>query len=66
MNENTDPLLTDRESAALLSVSLSTFWRLVRSGTAPKPIKLGFTSRWPKSEILNIIEVAKARRGEAA
>lgn len=62
---NPDPLLTARESAAVLRLSLATFWRRVADGTVPEPIKLGSTSRWPQSEIFGVIEAAKAKR-EAA
>ncbi|ALI56833.1 hypothetical protein IMCC12053_2886 [Celeribacter marinus] len=34
-------------------------------GTIPKPIKLGALSRWPHSEILQVIEQAKANRNAA-
>lgn len=60
---STDPLLIARESAAILKVSVPTFWRRVADGTIPKPVKLGGLSRWPKSEILDVIEKAKAARG---
>lgn len=57
-----DPLLTAREAAAILQISISTFWRRVADGTVPKPVKLGGLSRWPKSEIFGVIETAKAAR----
>ena len=57
-----DPLLTAGEGAALLQVSVPTFWRRVADGTIPKPVKLGALSRWPQSEILDVIEKAKAKR----
>ena len=57
-----DPLLTAREAAPLLCISVPTFWRRVADGTIPKPIKLGALSRWPQSEILQVIETAKAAR----
>ena len=60
-----DPLLTVRESAACLQISVPTFWRRVADSTIPKPIKLGGLSRWPKSEILAVIETAKAARTSA-
>lgn len=60
-----DPLLTAREAAPLLGVSVPTFWRRVADGTIPKPIKLGALSRWPQSEILQVIETAKAARAAA-
>lgn len=60
--DHDDPLLRDREAALTLGVSVPTFWRRVKDGTVPKPIKLGGSSRWPKSEILKVIEQAKAAR----
>lgn len=60
-----DPLLTVREGAALLQVSIPTFWRRVADGTIPKPVKLGGLSRWPRSEVLAVIETAKAARTAA-
>ncbi|WP_137111125.1 AlpA family transcriptional regulator [Rhodobacter sp. SY28-1] len=57
-----DPLLTVRESARILQISVPTFWRRVADGTVPKPVKLGGLSRWPESEILAVIEQAKAAR----
>ncbi len=57
-----DPLLTAREGAEVLKVSIPTFWRWVANGTLPKPVKMGALSRWPKSELIEIIEDAKSRR----
>lgn len=57
-----DPLLDARESSEVLDVSIPTFRRRVKDGTVPQPIKIGALSRWPKSEILAVIETAKARR----
>lgn len=58
----TDPLLTARESAAFLRISVPTFWRRVADGTVSKPVKLGGLSRWPQSEVADVIERAKAQR----
>lgn len=60
----TDPLLNARESAAVLHVSLPTFWRRVADGTIRKPIKIGSLSRWRASEIAAIIDAADARRDQ--
>lgn len=57
-----DPLLTAKESARLLGLSIPTFWRRVADGTVAQPIKLGGLSRWPRSEVLDVIERAKAAR----
>lgn len=64
--EITDPLLTVREGAAALQISIPTFWRRVADGTVPKPVKIGALSRWPRSEIIAVIEKAKALRAEIA
>lgn len=61
-----DPLLIAKEAAGLLGISVPTFWRRVADGTVPKPLKLGALSRWPRSEILHVIERAKAVRAKAA
>lgn len=61
-----DPLLTARESAAVLQISVPTFWRRVADGTVPKPVKIGSLSRWPLSEIEGVIAKAKAQRFIAA
>lgn len=60
-----DPLLTARESAAVLQISVPTFWRRVADGTVPKPVKIGSLSRWPLSEIEGVIAKAKAQRTAA-
>jgi predicted DNA-binding transcriptional regulator AlpA len=57
-----DPLLIARESAKILQISVPTFWRRVADGTIPQAVKLGGLSRWPQSEILAVIEDAKAAR----
>jgi len=57
-----DPLLTAREGAAELQISEPTWWRWVANGTLPKPVKLGGMSRWPQSEIVAVVERAKAQR----
>jgi excisionase family DNA binding protein len=58
----TDLLLTAREGAALLQISVPTFWRWAANGTLTKPVKLGSMSRWPRSELLEFVEQAKAKR----
>ena len=63
--EITDALLTAREGAAELRISIPTFWRWVGNGTLPKAVKLGGLSRWPQSELLAVIERAKAKRNAA-
>lgn len=61
----TDTLLTANDGAKVLQVSIATFWRRVADGTLPKPVKIGTLSRWPRSEIMDAIENAKAQRSAA-
>lgn len=51
-----------REGAALMLCSLPTWWRWVANGTFRPAVELGGMSRWPQSEILVVIEKAKAAR----
>jgi excisionase family DNA binding protein len=60
-----DPLLTAREGADLLKISIPTFWRWVANGTLPKAVKMGGMSRWPQSELLAFVDRAKAKRTAA-
>ena len=62
---STDPLLTAREGAIQLRISVPTFWRWVANGILPKPVKLGGMSRWPQSELQAVVERAKAQRTAA-
>ena len=64
-SEALEALITAREGADFLAVSLPTFWRRVADGTIPPPIKLGRLSRWPRSEIVAVISSAKAKRDNA-
>ncbi len=40
-----------KDFAALLQVSSRTIWRLVSSGEAPKPVRIGGSCRWRLDEI---------------
>lgn len=60
-----DPLIRDRAAAQMIGASVSTFWRRVQEGVFPRPIKIGGTSRWRRSDIEAVIERAVAER-EAA
>lgn len=44
-------LVTVTETAKMCGVSRSAFYKLVSSGRAPKPIKLGRASRWRRQDI---------------
>ncbi|WP_375623313.1 MULTISPECIES: helix-turn-helix transcriptional regulator [unclassified Bartonella] len=60
------PLLTVRESAKLLNISVSTLWRRVTDGSVPKPLKIGSLARWLQSDLCDVIEKAKNQRGNDA
>tara|TARA_R100000655_G_scaffold19612_1_gene40842 strand:- start:177 stop:377 length:201 start_codon:yes stop_codon:yes gene_type:complete len=62
----TDPLIRDREAAAMIGASVSTFWRRVQEGMISRPIKIGGMSRWRQSEIEAVIARAEAARSQAA
>jgi excisionase family DNA binding protein len=64
--DHDDPLLRDVDTCALLNISKPTFWRWVRRGTFPKPIKLGALSRWPRSDVTKFLERAAQNRDNAA
>ncbi len=46
----------------MLGCSRATFWRRVNDGTVSQPVRIGGMSRWPVSEIIAVIERAKAQR----
>ena len=50
-----EELITPRQFAGLLKVSLRTLWRLVSTGMAPEPIKLHGSTRWVLSEVMKWI-----------
>ena len=52
-------LKADPPIPAVIPVSRSTWWAWVRSGKAPKPVKLGpRTTAWRAADILALIEQA--------
>ena len=57
-----DPLLSDREAAAVLGCARSSVWRWVNAGILPKPLKIGGMSRWRQSDIEAVIAKAEAAR----
>lgn len=44
-------LITARELASLLHLSLRTLWRLNSAGLLPEPVRLGNSVRWRREEI---------------
>jgi predicted DNA-binding transcriptional regulator AlpA len=44
-------LVTADEAAKMLSIGKSTFWREVKVGNLPKPIKVGSITRWRVADL---------------
>ena len=59
----TAELITTAEAAALCGVGERSFWRWAHSGRAPRPIKIGRTARFRRSELLAWIEAGCPRVG---
>lgn len=57
-------LLREKDACTILGISRATLWRRVKDGTIPQPVKIGGATRFPSSEILHVIEVAMAQRGD--
>lgn len=55
-------LLTLREVAELLAVSLRTVHRLISSGALPVPVKVGRSSRMPREDVQQYIDGLKLNR----
>lgn len=45
-------LLTTKQAAGLLSIGERSLWRASNSGQAPRPIKIGGSVRYRKSDLL--------------
>lgn len=60
-----DRLLTIREVRAKVHMSMSWIYARIREGTFPSPIRLGFSARWPESEIDAWIVAQRTQRDEA-
>ena len=65
IKNNSDRLVSVRDTAAALGCSVATVWRGVANGTLPQPIRIGGMTRWSAAEIEDFISAAKASR-EAA
>lgn len=48
-------LIPAADAARMCGLSRSAFYKLVSSGRAPKPIKLGRASRWPRKLLVDWI-----------
>lgn len=54
-NPDTSILLSDNSAAALLGISRATFWRRVKDGTFPQPVKIGGVTRWWRDALISAI-----------
>ncbi len=64
--DDLDLLLTSKQVCEWLGRSHASLYRDIAGGQIPPPVKIGHSSRWPASEIRDLIEKAKAARDEAA
>ena len=56
-----DPLLTAAEAAAETGRALSTFWRDVKRGTLPRPLRINPRQpRWRRSELRAAVDACRA------
>ncbi|MEO0995582.1 MAG: AlpA family phage regulatory protein, partial [Pseudomonadota bacterium] len=53
-------LMSDAEAAAFLNISRATFWRRVKDGTFPKPIKIGAATRWKTAVLIDAVDRASS------
>ena len=58
-------LLSDNTAAGMLGMSRATFWRRVKDGTFPQPIRIGGVTRWRHDKLMEAIE-RLSDDGEAA
>ncbi|MBX9653850.1 excisionase family DNA-binding protein [bacterium] len=57
MGTSDEPLLiTAKEFAQKLNVSLRQIWRMLSEGRIPQPVRLGGTVRWRLAEVKSWIE----------
>ncbi|GIT88481.1 AlpA family transcriptional regulator [Roseobacter sp. OBYS 0001] len=51
-------LISVKEVATTLSLSVPTVWRQAKAGALPSPIKIGGSTRWRRSDIEAIFQPA--------
>jgi|OM-RGC.v1.034553319 Predicted transcriptional regulator len=59
-------LLADHDAAAFVGISRTTFWRRVKDGTFPQPVRIGRATRWRRDELVAAVERATAERDGVA
>ena len=55
-------LMKDREVAVMLSIAVSTVWEYANQGLIPRPMKIGCSTRWVRSEIEAVLKANLIRR----
>ena len=65
-NPHIDPMLTVREIAAELNLSVPTIYRHLDAGIFPRPVRIGRSVRWRRSTIEAIKRDGLPRVGQAA
>jgi len=60
--QNDQSLCTIEEVCNTFKCSKSTVWRWVSSGTLPKPLKIGGTSRWATEALSLVIKKAQVQQ----
>lgn len=54
-------LLSDHAAASLLGISRATFWRRVKDGTFPQPVKICGATRWRRDALLAVVDALSSR-----
>lgn len=54
------------EAAELLSIGRSTFWQAVKDGKLPQPIKIGGSTRWLVSDLLQHAQASRPTTASSA
>jgi predicted DNA-binding transcriptional regulator AlpA len=62
MPDSGKSLLSARETATMLGMSVATVWRRTHDGTLPEPVRIGGMTRWVREELIKVISAAQARR----
>jgi excisionase family DNA binding protein len=55
-------LVSVKEVAALLGISVRKVWRMIAAGQFVAPVRMGRSRRWPQSEIQQYVEELKQQR----
>lgn len=58
-----DRLISLKEAAQILCLSLRAIYRLIANGELPKPVRIGRSSRLYESDLQKYLETLKQQRG---